>query len=109
MANRKRNRSDYWRGVLEKWSASGFSQRRFCEERGISLSTFTYWRRRLRGENQVESQAPFIPVEIKPSQGSRRSSHYEIRLEEGVRIRVPFDFESESLSRLIDLLCSDPC
>jgi hypothetical protein len=109
MANRKKSRSDYWRGLLERWSASGLSQRRFCEERGISLSTFTYWRRRLRGESEVESQVPFIPVEIKPPQGSRRPSHYEVRLESGARIRVPFDFESDSLLRLIDLLRDGRC
>jgi len=94
---------------MEKWSASGLSQRRFCEERGISFSTFCYWRRRLRGESEVESQAPFIPVEIKPPNGARRPSHYEVRLESGARIRVPFDFESDSLLRLIDLLRGERC
>ena len=109
MANRKKSRSDYWRGVLEKWSASGLSQRRFCEERGISFSTFCYWRRRLRETSASGSATPFIPVEIKPPRRGTGLSCYEVRLESGARIRVPFDFESDSLLRLIGLLDGDRC
>jgi hypothetical protein len=103
MANRKKDGREYWWGVFEEWSSSGLSQRRFCEERGISFSTFCYWRRRLRGDNEVESP-PFIPVEVRSPPQSSHASQYEVRLEDGVRIRVPFDFERESLIRLIGLL-----
>lgn len=109
MANRKKSRSDYWRGVLEKWSLSGLSQRGFCEERGISFSTFCYWRRRLRGTSEAGSVSTFIPVEIMPPRRATPSSCYEVRLESGARIRVPFDFESDSLLRLIGLLDDDRC
>ena len=104
MANRKKRGKEYWRGVFGEWSESGLSQRLFCEERGISFSTFCYWRRQLREENEVESQSVFIPVEIKDPLQSRRPSQYEVHLEAGIRIRVPFDFERESLVRLIGLL-----
>lgn len=109
MANRKKSRSDYWRGVLEKWSACGLSQRRFCEERGISLSTFCYWRRRLRERSESGATSTFIPVEIKRPRRGIGFSYYEIRLESGARIRVPFDFESDSLLRLIGLLDGGRC
>lgn len=109
MANRKTSGSGYWRGVLEKWLASGMSQRRFCEERGISLSTFTYWRRRLREMSEGGSASAFIPVEIKPPRRETGHSYYEVRLKNGARIRVPFDFESDSLLRLIGLLDGGRC
>ena len=109
MADRRRSRIDYWRGVLEKWSSSGLSQRRFCEERRISFSTFCYWRRRLRETSESGSASSFIPVEIKPPRREIGLSFYEVRLESGARIRVPFDFESASLLRLIGLLDCDRC
>lgn len=109
MANRKKSRSDYWRGVLEKWSSSGLSQRRFCEERRISFSTFCYWRRRLRETSKSGSASAFIPVEIKPPRRGTGPSYYEVRLRSGARIRVPFDFESDSLLRLIGLLEDNRC
>jgi hypothetical protein len=109
MPRRKKRGPGYWPGVFDDWAASGLSQRRFCEARGIAFSTFCYWRRRLRETPEVESSSPFIPVEIKPPIRSSRSSHYEVRLECGARIRVPFDFEKESLARLIGLLEGDRC
>jgi len=104
MSNQKTKKRERWRAIFEEWSSSGLSQRRFCDDREIRYSTFCYWRRRLREEIEIESASPFIPVEIKPTPRSFRSSHYEVRLEDGVRIRVPSDFESESLARLIGLL-----
>jgi hypothetical protein len=109
MAKRKKRGRESWIRLFEEWLSSGLSQRRFCERREISFSTFCYWRRRLRGDSEVESQPCFIPVEIKPLRQSTRPSHYEVRLKDGVRIRVPSDFESESLSRLIDLLRGERC
>lgn len=107
MAIRKKSGREYWRGVFEEWSAGGLSQRVFCEGRGIALSSFCYWRRRLREEG--ESSSLFVPVEIRPSVRLTSSSAYEVRLESGIRIRVPADFESDSLVRLIGLLEGDRC
>ena len=105
MSNQSTKKREQWRAIFKKWSSSGLSQRRFCEERKIRFSTFCYWRRQLREEIcEDESPSPFIPVEVKPPGRSRCPSHYEVRLEDGVRIRVPSDFESESLARLIGLL-----
>jgi hypothetical protein len=33
------------RRVLEEYTASGLSQREFRQQRGITLTTFDYWRR----------------------------------------------------------------
>jgi len=109
MSKRKKSGREYWRSVIEKWSSSGLSQRQFCEESGISLSTFCYWRRRLREDAETGPASRFIPVEIKPPRRGTALSCYEVRLESGARIRVPFDFESDSLVRLIDLLRGDGC
>ncbi|MCA9438602.1 MAG: hypothetical protein KC978_22650 [Candidatus Omnitrophica bacterium] len=106
MANRKKEGREYWRRVFGEWSSSGLSQRRFCKERGISYSTFCYWRRRMTESETTESESSpfFVPVKIKPATEQPTPSYYEIRLENGVGIRVSFDFESESLARLIELL-----
>ena len=33
------------RRVLEEYTASGLARREFCQQRGIALTTFDYWRR----------------------------------------------------------------
>ena len=50
MANQRRSveKEAYWRGQLERQSASGQSIRRWCHESGVSEPTFYVWRRELR-------------------------------------------------------------
>ena len=113
MANQRVDRESYWHEIMEDWSESDLSQRRFCGARKLGYSAFCYWRRRLAkldGSRGASKKAdgpsihPFIPVEVKPSgpAGSRLS--YEVTLESGCRISVPFHFEPESLERLIEVL-----
>jgi hypothetical protein len=40
-------RKRYWTEHFARWERSGLSQRRYCEQQRLSLSTFTLWRRRL--------------------------------------------------------------
>lgn len=118
MANRREDREKYWRGIVEDWSESDLSKRRYCEARKISYSSFCYWRRRLaevadsRGSStkgDESSTHPFIPVEIKPSVRVESTWFYEVTLEGGHLIRVPFHFEPDSLGRLIEVLEGRPC
>lgn len=109
MPKRKKSGREYWRRVLKEWSSSGLSQRGFCEDRGISLSSFCYWRRRLRVEGEEVSPSPFIPVEVRGGTMLPQPTPFEVRLRNGIRIRVPADFESDSLLRLIGLLEGDRC
>ena len=39
---------DQWTKIFTEWEASGQSQKTYCEERGLALSLFSYWRKRLR-------------------------------------------------------------
>ena len=103
MANQRVDRESYWHEIMEDWSESDLSLRRFCGARKLGYSAFSYWRRRLAkldGSRGASKKAdgpsihPFIPVEVKPSgpAGSRLS--YEVTLESGCRISVPFHFET---------------
>jgi len=110
MGKRTIEKKAYWREVFEEWSSSGISQRQFCEERGIAYSTFCYWRGQvLRDRGEEITSSLFLPVEVKPPVASSPSQDYEVCLENGVRIRVPPDFEGDSLLRLIRLLRSGEC
>ena len=53
----RNGRSD-WRSVVERFKESGLSQKRFCEQEGISVSTFSYWMRKASvGPIEAESAA----------------------------------------------------
>ncbi len=44
------DRGLYWRSVFERYAESGLSVRRFCQENGISQSTFFAWRKKVGKE-----------------------------------------------------------
>ena len=54
--------------VLDAYEVSGVSQKKFCEDRGLSLATFGNWRRK----------------HLKPSRGEHGDGRFwEVRLKEG--------------------------
>jgi hypothetical protein len=60
------NRAVLWDRRIAQWQRSCLAQAAFCQQHGLSVSTFQYWRRRLRN-NAVPSRhrAAFIPVHVK--------------------------------------------
>jgi hypothetical protein len=41
------DKAEYWHAHVDAWQRSGGSQRDYCDKRGLALSTFSLWRRRL--------------------------------------------------------------
>lgn len=58
---RKRLASE-WAALIERQSKSGFSQSTFCRSEDVPLSTFQYWKRRLRNEGRSEPTASETPL-----------------------------------------------
>lgn len=96
--NRGRRSSEEISVILSDLKSSGMSQRAFAESRGISLSTLSYWKRRERG---MTSQS-LIPVRIAPS--SPIDQGFELRLTGGKSLKVPMDFNPESLRLLLEVI-----
>ena len=42
------NKRDFWQQQMLGWSKSGLSQKTYCSQEGLTLSTFSYWRKRLK-------------------------------------------------------------
>jgi hypothetical protein len=51
MERKNRLSQDDWSSILSEWQKSGKSQRGYCRVNGISFSAFTYWRKKLDGNN----------------------------------------------------------
>jgi hypothetical protein len=67
-STRIRRSEDAWRRLLCEQQASGLSQRDFCRRRGLGLSTFQKYRRRLTVEpvtGSPDSTSPwFVPLPV---------------------------------------------
>ena len=66
----KRRGRSWWAAQVAAQARSGLSQRAFCEARGVSLSSFARWRKRLQVEDEprelavVEEPVRFVEVEL---------------------------------------------
>jgi len=60
----------WWAAQVAAQKRSGLSHRAYCEERGLSLSSFARWRKRLQSEDErvelavVEEPVRFVEVEL---------------------------------------------
>ena len=43
----KKSISLKWSKIIKSWEQSGLTQKRFCEENGLNLNTFYYYRKNL--------------------------------------------------------------
>ena len=51
-----------WKKIHRRFNSSGLSQREFCQQEGLSLSTFCYWLKKLGGQQKPEAR--FIPLDF---------------------------------------------
>ncbi len=91
-----------WRTLIRAFSRSGETRTQFCERHGVALSTFSWWRSRLRRESSaraVSNTAPSRPgalfVKLAPEKTpvATTSAHWDMELELGagvfLRLRRP--------------------
>lgn len=110
------DRAKWWHGILQECERSGLSQRAFCRQRKINAGTLAWWKRQLRRGDVVRpgstqrgadgrarrrsSAARGGFVEVRLGDGAKAGG-YEVVVSDGRVIRVPGDFDAQSLSRLI--------
>ena len=92
-------RSVEMRGVLEQYAASGLSRREFCEQRGIALTTFDYWRHEHTVQQRKPERRPRM-VSVKVANGEP-APHFALSLTNGRRIECSWRFADAELAGLI--------
>lgn len=78
--------------VIEEYAASGLGRKQFCEQRGMTLTTFDYWRRELRGKPRL------LKVKVAASEPM---GQFVLTLANGRRIESSWRFSDDELARLI--------
>ena len=57
-----RRSASEWRTLIRAFSRSGETRTQFCERHGVALSTFAWWRSRLRHESTAVPETPPAPA-----------------------------------------------
>ena len=92
-------RSVEMRRVLEEYAASGLSRREFCQQRGITLTTFDYWRREHMVKPRKQERRPRL-VAVKVA-NAEPAPDFRLSLTNGRRIECSWRFGDAELTRLI--------
>ena len=79
----QRHRQMY--ALIEKSQNSPLSQKAFCQQEDLALSTFAYWLKKYRRSQQT---ADFIPMKINERSSQKQSEWCEIEFPGGIVIRI---------------------
>ncbi len=90
----RRSASD-WRALMQAFSHSGVTRAQFCTRHRVALSTFDWWRSRLRRESATRSEsntpptpasALFVELAQEDRPVTAASSTWDVELELGGRV-----------------------
>lgn len=93
----RRQRKEQMFSVIEQWQQSNLPQHIFCHEQGITYTTFYYWLRRYR--LQQETGGGFLSVNMTSS----REGFIEVRYPSGVILQLPSGISLSAIKQLISL------
>lgn len=89
----------YWVKRVSEWRSSGQTQKAFCAQRGVALSTFQWWRAKLSRSSKSKAAVSFVPVSVDAGGGVR-----DCAIEVELRLRTRLRFEGEAALRALDPL-----
>jgi hypothetical protein len=75
--------------LIEKAENSPLSQKAFCQQEELPLSTFTYWLKKYRRfKKTISAPEDFIPLKINEGSPQKQSHWCEIEFPGGIMIRI---------------------
>ena len=89
-------KTSVWQGRIARWEQSGRTQREFCREQRLALSTFQWWSARLKRAEPVTAAPVFVPIAL----GAADANTVEVTLRSNTRVRV----QGAAVSRVVDAL-----
>lgn len=84
---------------IEAWQQSGQSQNQFCNDAGLSTSTFNYWLRKYKLEKDQAEQSDgkpvktFLPVEVFKGDIRNDKDCIIITYPNGIQVCCPMNLE----------------
>lgn len=85
----------FWEEHIRAQGASGLSIAKYCTKHGISVSSYGYWREKLKRQN--DESGGFVEV------GGSRDSLLEIRVGAHT-LRVPQGYDAKEVRRIVEAL-----
>lgn len=88
----------YWAKRITEWERSGQTQRAFCAQRGLAVSTFQWWRGRGKRREAMKSATPFLPIAM----GAMSAMNVvEVELRSRTRMRFEGEAALQAVAQLV--------
>lgn len=101
----QQNKRKFWQIHIRACEDSGLSQREYCRQHSLALSTFGYWRRKIK--RSITDQPRFYPLTIPTLASSATDKDTGIAFylkEKRFRIEVDVNFSPALLKKLVTTL-----
>jgi hypothetical protein len=93
----------FWRKHIENYSRSPLNQKQYCTSNCLALSTFGYWKKKLKAGKQQPVR--FYPLTVQPETmriKSSRPAGLSIHVtQDELRVELTEDFSAEALKKLL--------
>lgn len=93
--------------IIKKYLASGLTQKVFCKQEGLALSTFQLWLSKYRTHSHANKNCSrthnFIPVHLNPPHPAAEAGHCVIEYPNGVIVRLSGKTEVALVSQLVQV------
>lgn len=96
-------RRKFWQTHIERWQASGLSQRAYCIQHDLIIHRFYDWRRRIKSDEN--NRVSFLPVSLAGSAAFNQLS-VRIHTPNGYTIEIGNPIGSTEIDRLIAKVAS---
>ena len=91
-----------WSDRIQHWKRSGLTQKAFCKQHQIGLSSFQRWRGIFAKEGKPEATpATFLPINLVQCASA---PSLVVRLGKDLRIEIPVDFDPVMLKQVVHAL-----
>lgn len=93
---------------VEACRSSKLSQKLFCQQKGIALSTFQYWAKKYRKEfnkDETLESTGFIPIQVQPepkNEQEQMPGQLHFLFPNGIQVMSPENVDHEVLKTLLN-------
>lgn len=98
-----KSKKDKWIKILTDWENSELIRAEYCRQKNIPISTFDYWRQRIRKDAEgLKPEKPFVklPVVFEPEKQLKVVFEYP----SGHKIHFPSGYSAEEIKRVATAL-----
>jgi hypothetical protein len=107
MQQNSENKSRDWNILIAEQEKSSLSQKEFCNQRGLVLSQFVYYRCSRNKSKAIQSAEPVLkPVKVIGKEPSVVSGDIRISLPNGFQCSFPCLLDIIQIKRLVEVLLS---